>query len=295
MELCFISQGHIFEYEISVLKQTILKEHLAMDDHTVFTRNEQHVRLGKSYERSLHTKLHLSIQSSRLFCSVLSSLDNPEISAVMKPFSDYFSNSICYHFGFGHNRTPGFGTADSMFLPTFLSDSDALNYALEHLKKLGMPVQFFMTDSACPQAGYRIRSHLTGLEHTYLAPIQDFSSGICKYLLLFTQIYELQKKGGTLIIDNFSNYMHPNIIKYVLNLFQSASNNNMQLIFTTYDVSALNNRQFRRDEVAFIDLNEYQESRLYTLADIKVRSDASYSKDYLLGKYGAIPLIQEEL
>ncbi len=33
---------------------------------------------------------------------------------------------------------------------------------------------------------------------------------------------------------------------------------------------------------------------MYTLADIKVRSDASFSKDYILGKYGAIPVINEQ-
>lgn len=42
-------------------------------------------------------------------------------------------------------------------------------------------------------------------------------------------------------------------------------------------------------------MNEYHESRMYTLADIKVRSDASFSKDYLLGKYGAIPMIRQEM
>ena len=29
------------------------------------------------------------------------------------------------------------------------------------------------------------------------------------------------------------------------------------------------------------------------LSDYKVRSDASYEKDYLLGKYGATPIIED--
>ena len=80
----------------------------------------------------------------------------------------------------------------------------------------------------------------------------------------------------------------------MVDLFQQETNENAQLVFTTYDVSILNNRQFRRDEVAFVDINQVRQSRLYTLADIKVRSDASFSKDYLLGKYGAIPMVREE-
>jgi len=31
-------------------------------------------------------------------------------------------------------------------------------------------------------------------------------------------------------------------------------------------------------------------SKLYALSDLKVREDASFNKDYLQGKYGAIPI-----
>ena len=43
-----------------------------------------------------------------------------------------------------------------------------------------------------------------------------------------------------------------------------------------------------------MDKNKKGESTVFTLADIKVRSDASFSKDYLFGKYGAIPVINEQ-
>ena len=43
----------------------------------------------------------------------------------------------------------------------------------------------------------------------------------------------------------------------------------------------------------FVDKNKRGESSIYTLADIRARSDASFSKDYLYGKYGAIPVIRD--
>ena len=128
----------------------------------------------------------------------------------------------------------------------------------------------------------------------HYACMNDFSNGTLKLLSLFEEIFLLLKRGGTLVIDNISNDFHPAVIKYMVDLFQQETNENAQLVFTTYDVSILNNRQFRRDEVAFVDINQVRQSRLYTLADIKVRSDASFSKDYLLGKYGAIPMVREE-
>ncbi|MEJ8306545.1 hypothetical protein [Saccharibacillus sacchari] len=52
---------------------------------------------------------------------------------------------------------------------------------------------------------------------------------------------------------------------------------------------------FRRDEIWFVDKDERGVSELYSLAEykqengMKTRNDASYGKDYVLGKYNAIP------
>ena len=74
--------------------------------------------------------------------------------------------------------------------------------------------------------------------------------------------------------------------------FITGHNKKAQLIFTTHDISLLNNNQFRRDEVVFVDKNERGESSLYALSDLKVKEGASFSKEYLQGKYGAIPIFQ---
>jgi len=293
MELSFISQGHVFEYGFSICRQSILTESLSMDNHVVFTRTGENIRMGRSYEKLYHTKTAPPIRDTCLFCTILSCLDIPQITAVMKPFEEYFSDGIQYYFEF----SSGFNLLEQIrsecFHPGLSGNPKAQAFALEQLKKLHIPIESLSYGTILPKASYRIRSHSSGKEGLHHTSIYETSAGIVKYLTLFEQIYELMERGGTMVIDNISNYFHPAVTKYIVDLFQKESNHNMQLIFTTYDTSILNNRQFRRDEVAFVDLNEYNESRLYTLADIKVRSDASFSKDYLMGKYGAIPLIQE--
>jgi AAA15 family ATPase/GTPase len=52
----------------------------------------------------------------------------------------------------------------------------------------------------------------------------------------------------------------------------------------------LNKEQFRRDEVVFVDKDYRGVSKIYALSDMKVREDATFNKDYLQGKYGAIPI-----
>ncbi len=70
---------------------------------------------------------------------------------------------------------------------------------------------------------------------------------------------------------------------------------NAQLVFTTHDTRQLSNQLLRRDEIWFVEKNKEGVSTLYSLADFvdedgtRIRKDKSYEKNYLIGKYGAIP------
>ena len=50
---------------------------------------------------------------------------------------------------------------------------------------------------------------------------------------------------------------------------------------------------FRRDQIWFVQKNAYGCSELFALSDFRVRSDASFEKDYLAGVYGGIPLLKD--
>lgn len=295
MKISFVSGQQVFEYGFSIFDQKILTEHLAVDHHTVFTRTGGELSIGRQYEKCLRYKAGLRPHDNRLFCSVLSCLDIPEITEFMVPFENFFSNHIIYHYDFLEPIQAAGNMITDGGVYKVLENPDALEYGLSQLRKLGIPVKDFIIDNGIPKLGYRFKSRTTGLYQIRYMDFRKVSMGTLKYLSLFIKLHTLSQKGGVLIIDNISNEFHPTVTKFIVDSFQQENNKNIQLIFTTYDVSILNNQQFRRDEVAFVDINEYQESRLYTLADIKVRSDASFSKDYLLGKYGAVPLVKDYL
>lgn len=71
-----------------------------------------------------------------------------------------------------------------------------------------------------------------------------------------------------------------------------------QLVFTTHDTWQLSNQLLRRDEIWFTEKDNDGLSTLYSLADFvdedgsRIRKDESYEKNYLLGKYGAIPSLK---
>ena len=66
-------------------------------------------------------------------------------------------------------------------------------------------------------------------------------------------------------------------------------------------MTTMNNKVFRRDEIWFAALNELKSSEIYSLYDFRtekedhVNNTASYSKQYLEGRYGADPYLRNIL
>ena len=68
---------------------------------------------------------------------------------------------------------------------------------------------------------------------------------------------------------------------------------NAQLIFTTHETSILDQTLLRRDQVWFVDKDDYNATSLYPLSDFSPRKAVeNLEKNYLQGRYGAIPYFQ---
>ena len=125
----------------------------------------------------------------------------------------------------------------------------------------------------------------------------DFESdGTQKLLALSAPIIETLIKGEILIIDELDNSMHTELVNAIIKLFNSKETNpnKAQLIFTTHDTNLLNQELFRRDQIWFTQKDIYGISELYSLVEYgkgKARDDLVLEKNYLNGKFGAIPHI----
>lgn len=118
------------------------------------------------------------------------------------------------------------------------------------------------------------------------------SEGTKKMFELSPFIYRSLKEGTPLFIDEFDSRFHPLLTKKIVELYNSTENKKSQLIFTTHDTNLLSSDLLRRDQIDFVEKDKYGASHLYTLVEIKgVRNDASFEKDYIQGKYGAIPFL----
>ncbi|EAW34429.1 ATP/GTP-binding protein [Lyngbya sp. PCC 8106] len=124
---------------------------------------------------------------------------------------------------------------------------------------------------------------------------QEESLGTQKLLQLAIILVEALNSGQVIWIDSLDLNLHPLITKTIIELFHQRETNpqNAQLIFTAYDTSLLTPKLFRRDQIWFTtrDIkNQISQTELYALAEFKIKNDSSYDQDYLLGKYGGIPL-----
>lgn len=127
-------------------------------------------------------------------------------------------------------------------------------------------------------------------------PFNKESLGTQKTFSFLGPWFDTLRRGGVLVIDEFGTSLHTQLAKKLLQLFQSVLNRQgAQLIITTHDTNLLHRDLLRRDQIWFTEKDNKGFSDLYSLVEYKinqassVRNDATFSKDYLAGKYGAIP------
>ncbi|SFH95649.1 hypothetical protein SAMN04487830_11444 [Pseudobutyrivibrio sp. OR37] len=131
-------------------------------------------------------------------------------------------------------------------------------------------------------------------------PFEMESAGTLKMFALYPELQEVLKKGSVFFIDELNARLHPLLVRnFVLTFLNPEINvNHAQLIFTTHDTWQLSNQLLRRDEIWFTEKDANGVSSLYSLADFvdedgtRIRKDENYEKNYLIGKYGAIPSLK---
>ena len=118
------------------------------------------------------------------------------------------------------------------------------------------------------------------------------SEGTIKSIMLFIYVQTAIVNGGAIFVDELNTKLHPLLLKFVIDLFYEKEST-AQLIYTTHDTTLMDKKFFRRDQIWFVQKDEFGYSELSSLSDFKVRSDASFEKDYLAGVYGGIPSLQD--
>ncbi len=96
------------------------------------------------------------------------------------------------------------------------------------------------------------------------------------------------------LIDELDRSLHPQMtIKFVETFLKFSLKRNTQLVITTHESNLMDLKVLRRDEIWFAEREKDNTTTLYTLDKFKIRCDKVVNKDYLAGRYGAVPVFKD--
>lgn len=123
---------------------------------------------------------------------------------------------------------------------------------------------------------------------------EEESKGTRKFFKMSAPILNTLREGKVLIIDELDASLHPMLTKHLIKLFHNEKINtkNAQLIFATHDTNMLTPIMFRRDQIWLTEKDKFGATDIYSLAQLKdVIKNENFEKQYIQGKYGAIPYL----
>jgi hypothetical protein len=120
------------------------------------------------------------------------------------------------------------------------------------------------------------------------------SEGTQRFLDLLPAFFEMVRPGRpkVFIIDELDRSLHAQFARHLVQGYLRAMHQiaRSQLIFTTHDVTLLDQELLRRDEIWFMDKDLDGSSKIKCLADFSgIRYDLDIRRSYLDGKFGGVP------
>ncbi len=306
-QLQFIVNGLRYRYGFEADQTKIRSEWLfgpaEKKETFYFTREDQDIQVNKKYFKE-GIGLESKTKESNLFLNVADAFNGD----VSKSIKNYFKRKLKVISGLSDRHFRDY----SLLMCNFESTRQQLYRFLE-LADLGIEkITTKKEDGTAHNLGEDLldRSELRKVKlYTHRrvydqsgnpSSFQEFdldhdeSEGTVKIFNLAGAILLSLEDGSTLFIDEFDARLHPIITRRIVQMFNSPELNpkGAQLVFATHDTNLLDKDLLRRDQIYFAEKDSKGKSYFYSLYDIKgVRNDASFEKDYIKGKYGAIPFL----
>lgn len=109
-------------------------------------------------------------------------------------------------------------------------------------------------------------------------------------------LFTVANSYSPIIIDEIDRSMHSSLTRKYIEMYLS-NNKTKQLIATTHDTNLLDLDLLRKDEIWFVKRANDNSSEIYSLNSFKLLLDnkQKIDTDYLIGRYGAVPLFNETL
>jgi len=295
-EVVFLIKNIRYRYGFEVDREKVHSEWLyelkKIKETELFLRLGEGIDISKRFDEG--TGVEQKTRKNALFLATVDQFNGDISKQIMKWFQDQVMLSGLDHV-FDRNLTMKYLRLDSIkkMMQNFIND---FNFGFHQLQinedeKSG-DNSVRTTHKKFDQNGLEVGNV------EFLMNIHE-SSGTNKLFDMAGWIWVGLFLGRVVVIDELDAKLHPLITQTIVKLFNSREKNpkGAQLIFATHDTNLLSCGQFRRDQIYFAEKNQFEATDIFSLVeykdenDVGVRKDKKFEKDYIQGRYGAIPFV----
>jgi len=119
------------------------------------------------------------------------------------------------------------------------------------------------------------------------------SDGTQRFMDLLPALYHLGRPNHqqVVFVDELDRSLHSGLTRSVVESYLQnwQPGQTTQFLFTSHDATLLDQDLFRRDEVWLLEKTDRGDTEIRSLGDYRVRTDKRLMKDYLQGRFGAVP------
>lgn len=288
-QIYFRTEEYEYRYYLGIVKDEITAETLdrkkigGKKPARIFYRDGEEISLGTILKKE---GVNTSVNAKMPFLSFLAINYNISVIAEVQ---EWFESCVV--------RSYANPMAEMQIMVS--DDAEFKRKILNLLNDMGINVTDYRIDRKENQM--YLKREIGGRE--YELTFEHESDGTRKLIAALPVLLVALQEGRLVIIDELDAKLHPTLLRCVISMFTNPkiNLNGAQLLFTSHDMSTMKNTVFRRDEIWFAALDESYNSEIYSLYEIRrednerVNSTAAFDKQYLEGRYGADPYLQNML
>jgi AAA15 family ATPase/GTPase len=314
-EVSFILNGVRYRYGFEADSKAVRKEWLLRAEKTketpLFLREDEGIEVAEPFKEG--AGLEEKTRDNALFLSVVAQFNGETAGRILKWFSGFrtLHGLDDRDFEYYTARCLQDATRRELLL-NFVKNADVGITDLS-VSEVPLNTDDKMLKFLPPELQTRLRTQtqlkIAAIHKRYRDGQQDGvvsfdfneaeSAGTKKFLRMAAPILDCLDNGYVVAIDELDAKLHPLLTKSIVGLFNSAAMNpkGAQLIFVTHDTNLLEHDILRRDQIWFTEKTRQSATALYSLAEFKlhdgtkVRNDAALEANYIRGRYGAIPYL----
>ena len=285
-EIFFATQEAEYRYIIYLLQDKVLQEHLYKRDYNskkptkIYNRNVDGIQLGEILKKE---KLGTSVNENMPYLCYLAIKNNIEI---VKDIIQWFQNVIAINYA----------NSQSLDIEK-IKNENTKKILLILLKSMGVDIQDYRIEEK--EDKIELYTKHKNVNGEFELNLNEESQGTRKLFNVIPHIIDSIVFGGLTVIDELDAKLHPKLLKSIIGIYKDKEINSKggQLIFSSHDLTTMNNEIFRRDEIWFACKDEEEISEIYSLYEIRdekgehIRAKTNFHKQYIEGRYGADPYL----